>query len=72
MPLYYVVQTPNDEIRIPPESTGRHFVLAVEAENQHAARALIHDNFRILSPERNFGDVMPAIRYKDGWIFDVT
>jgi hypothetical protein len=68
MPLYYVVLDANDSIKhkesIPAGYSGKRFVLAVEAETEEAAHALIPDSFERLADSKDFGEVRAAVPYK--------
>jgi hypothetical protein len=71
MGLYYVVLDANDSIKtkyaIPSGFKGKKFVLAVEAENDEAAHALLQDSFSPLARDKNLGEVFTATRTKHGW-----
>jgi hypothetical protein len=71
MALFYIVLNANDSIRskspLPPAWIGKRFALAVEAANEHDARALIIASFQNLSSEKDFGDVMIAQRHGPCW-----
>jgi len=75
MKLYYVALNANDSIKdklgIPPGFKGKRFLLAVEAEDDESAGALILDSFGALAPKKDFGEVMLANRHKNGWWFDI-
>src|SRR5262245_50605684 len=71
MPLYYVLLNTKYSINpTPPGFLGTPFALAVEAENDDDAQALILASFQqdYLSREKNFGEVRQAQKHKNGWI----
>ena len=78
MPLYYVLLNASDSIKsktmipLPLGVERKRFLLTVEADNEDAARALILDSFSLLSPEKDFGEVMVAQRHKNGWTLTLT
>jgi hypothetical protein len=80
MPLFYVAMDANDSIKEsnptwnPPGGfKGKRFLLAVEAENEHDARALIQGAFARLGATKDFGEVMTAKETErvPGWFLEL-
>jgi hypothetical protein len=73
--LYYVLMDASDSVKekqlVPTGFKAKRFLLAVEADDADAARALMLDSFSQLAREKNFGDPMVANKNNNGWTLDL-